>query len=344
MSRYQPNRDPTPILEAAADWSKRCLICDGSVLSDNEDLWTPRNLDELDRAFVQNFDAGEGNFLEKLQKQLNSTPPPSRRLMAEALWFLMLFQSNITAERQVTNIRSVWEWSREEFDAGHPLLSDAVLGGLGSAGAAHNTQRWRELSFLITLTRAFKGKPPEERAALLSDTWRFAEWLDSYPDARHRQFRHICLHLLFPDQFERISSSADKRRILGGFTGERERDLRRWNDERIDRALLELRGRLEAERGTAIDFYEPELSVRWRGEAKTWLLSWNPENWNWTNLQADRAATARGEPVVTPWSCVSSKPKEGDHAFQVAQPGARRNAGRAAGNNAEARDLLGSRS
>jgi 5-methylcytosine-specific restriction protein B len=235
--------------------------------------------------------------------------------MAEALWALMLFQANVSADRKRANVRTVWGWSGDELHPGNPMLTDGVLGGLGSAGTAYNTLRWRELSFLLTGVRAFKLKPASERRALLDDATGFATWIRSLPDAKNRQFRHICLLLLFPDEFERISSSADKRSILAAFTGEREKDLKRWDDERIDRELLALRRRLETERsGAPIDFYDADLASRWRGAPRTWLLSWNPENWAWDTLAADRAA-ARGAPVVMPWRCASSKPKEGDAAY-----------------------------
>ncbi len=315
MSRHNPRHDAAPILEGAARWSAACLADDGSILAQGERLWTPELLDELDRAFVQNYDEGEGNFLEKLQKQLTSASPTARKLMAEALWVLMLFQSNVTAERKRANVRSVWGWSGQELDANNPMLADAVLEGLGSAGTAYNTQRWRELAFLLTSVRAFKQKAIADRRALLDDASGFAGWLRSLPDSKNRQFRQICLHLLFPDQFERISSSADKRHILAAFTGQREKDLRRWDDDRIDRELFALRRRLEDERRAPFDFYDAELASRWRGAPRAWLLSWNPENWAWETLAADRAAAARGEPVVMSWRCASSKPKEGDSAY-----------------------------
>jgi 5-methylcytosine-specific restriction protein B len=167
MSKHHPNRDPVPILEAAAGWAARCLAEDGSVLAEGESLWTLEYLDQLDRAFVQNLEEGEGSFLEKLQKQLISATPPARRLMAEALWALMLFQSNIGAERKRAIIQAVWSWSGEEVNLASPMLADAVLQGLGSAGTAYSTQRWRELSFMITGVRAFKRKTATERRALL---------------------------------------------------------------------------------------------------------------------------------------------------------------------------------
>ena len=296
MSRYQPDRDTGPILEAASRWAGNCLVDDRSILSEGERLWTPQHFDELDHAFVQNYDDGEGSFMEKLQRQLAPTRPAARKLMGEALWILMLFQSKISADRKRSNITAVWSWSGDQLDPGNPMLSDAVLGGLGSPGTAYNTQRWRELSFLLTAFRAFKGKPPRNAERLLSDAAQFASWFCLLPEAKNRQFRHICLYLLFPDEFERISTGADKRSILAAFIGEREKDLKRWDDARINRALLNLRQRLEAEQGAPFDFYEANLVSRWRGAPRAWLLSWNPEHWPWESLSADRAATARGEP------------------------------------------------
>ena len=237
--------------------------------------------------------------------------------MAEALWVLMLFQSNIKAETKRTNVQTVWAWSGTELDSHQPMLSDDILAGLGSTGTAFNTHRWRELSFLLTLTRAFKRLSPDDRKELLSDAWRFAAWLQSFPEARNRQFRHIWLHLLFPDEFERISSGGDKKLIVAAFNNVPERDLRTWNDERIDRALLDVRRQLEAEAATSIDFYQEEFLERWRETARAWLLSWNPQKWDWASLQEERASSIGGRPTIHSWRCASSKPKEGDHAYLV---------------------------
>jgi 5-methylcytosine-specific restriction protein B len=317
MSIYNPKHEVGPILAAAATWPKQCLLADMSVFFAGSSLWTPEHLDELDQAFVQNYDEGEGTFFGKLEKQLAKVSLPSRQLMAEALWYLMLFQTNITAETKRSNIRMVWAWSGSELPADHPLLADAVLRGIGSAGTAYNTQRWRELGFVITAVRALKAKSSHERDDLLSDPWRFAAWLRSQPDARNRQFIHICLYLLFPAEFERISSAIDKRLILSAFNTIPVGEVRKWSYEKIDRSLLELRQKLETEASGSVDFYEAEYAERWRGTTKTWLLSWNPENWNWASFQDDRASTAHGKPVVHGWTCKSSKPKEGDHAFLV---------------------------
>jgi 5-methylcytosine-specific restriction enzyme B len=264
--------------------------------------------------FVQNIDEGEGDFFET-KSQLSAGSAECRQLMAECLWILMLFQSNVGAAKKRENVRLVWSWSGAELPEDNPMLSDAVLEGLGSAGAAYNTQRWRELSFLIAALRDFKRRELSERQSMLNDGWAFMEWLTGLPGARNRQLRHILPHLLFPDAFERISSERDKRLILAAYTDETEKELRNWDQIKIDRALLDVRRRLEKEHSGDIDFYEKEFANEWRAEVKSWLLSWNPTKWNWSTLAEDREKTLRGDKVPHSWRCASSKPREGDHVF-----------------------------
>ena len=315
MARYNPNHDSTPIHTAAGAWSKRCLLEDGSILMEELKLWTPALIDELDRRFVQNIDEGEGDFFEKLKSQLSAGSAECRQLMAECLWILMLFQSNVGAAKKRENVRLVWSWSGTQLSEDDPMLSDAVLGGLGSAGTAYNAQRWRELSFLLAALQDFKRRNQSERRSMLNDGWLFTEWLTSLPGARNRQLSHILPHLLFPDSFERISSEREKRLILVAYTDVSEKELRKWDQIKIDRALINVRRQLEREHSGDIDFYEKEFTKEWRAEVKTWLLSWNPTKWNWSTLAEDREKTLRGDKVSHSWRSASSKPREGDHVF-----------------------------
>lgn len=317
MGRYNPNRDSRPVYAAAQEWAERCLVADGSVFSDELRLWRPELLDELDQRFVRNLDAGEGNFLEKLQEQLSGGSSECRQLMAELLWLLMLFQSNIRPEKKRENVSEVWSWSGTPLPDNLPMLADAVIGGLGSAGTAYNTQRWRELAFLIEALRDFKRREVPDRKALLGDPWTFGEWLTQRPDARNRQLPHILTHLLFPDSFERISTVLDKWRILAAFGDTPEKELKKKDLLDVDRVLLDLRHRLEAESGGQMDFYEDQYAKDWRNSIRSWLLSWNPTKWDWATLAEDRAKTRGGESVTHSWRCASISPREGDHVYLV---------------------------
>ena len=264
MARFNPHRNASPIYDAAAQWLDRCLIADGSAFSESNQLWTTANFEELDLRFVRNLDAGEGGFLSKLKAQLAGGSSDSLQLMAESLWLLLLFPSNVGATNKRANVMEIWSWSGDTLDSTHPFLSDTVLGGIGSAGTAYNTHRWRELVFLFDSLRNFKARGQSDREQIASDPWAFSTWIGNLPEARNRQLIHILPHLLFPDSFERISSERDKRWILAGYSGTSERTIRKWTTPEIDRALLDLRNRLEQEHGADIDFYQEETQSRWK--------------------------------------------------------------------------------
>ncbi|WPZ28261.1 AAA family ATPase [Sulfitobacter sp. OXR-159] len=315
MSKYNPNRQVKPIYEAAGQWRKRSLTAEHSILSEDKSLWTNELLNELDQRFVKNLDAGKGDFLSKLKVQLSEGSPACRQLMAETLWLLLLFPSNVGAAKKRENVQEIWSWSGDDLDVAHPLINDDVLEGIGSAGTAYNTHRWRELVFLIGAMRDFKARNATDSEQIASDPWAFSGWLSSLPGARNRQLIHILPHLLFPETFERISSESDKRLILAGFGDKPEKEIRKWTTIEIDRALLDLRRRLEHEHGSDIDFYQEEFESQWKTQTKNWLLSWNPSRWNWDTFADDRAMTISGEKADNRWRCSSSKPREGDRVF-----------------------------
>ena len=263
MSRYSPDHDAEPIYEAVDQWRQRCLMRDTSVLAADKMLWTPQLLQELDHRFIGNPDEGQGTFIEKLEAQLAAASPEACQLMAELLWVLQLFPSNTGPLKKREILRAVWSWSGDTLPADHPMLVDAVLGGIGSGGPGFNTHRWRELTLLIRAFEDLKRRSENERQQLLSNPWRFSVWLSGLPDAQGRQLRHMLPHLLFPDTFERISSQGDKDRILTAFDVAPKREIKNWSLEQIDRAFFALRQRLEGEHGAPIDFYREDLKAVW---------------------------------------------------------------------------------
>lgn len=314
MSRYHVVRDVSTLLDAARQWRDRCLINDTSVLSE-QTLWTPELLNELDQAVIQTPLEGGDGYLVKLQQQLAGVSSEAVQLMTELHWVLFLLPDNIKPETKKSQIQTLWGLSQQPFDDAHPMLSDEVLSGAANAGTAFNTHRWRELAFLIQAVAAFKELSIEQRKHILSDAWRFSEWLASVPIEGRRQLAHILKWLLFPDQFERICTSSDKRALLEHFDKVPPKQLSAWSDLEIDRQLLSVRQRLEQEHGKDLDFYEPSWLEQWRPSPKSWLLAWNPKNWEWKSFQDDRLRVARGESVTIRWRTASKQPKEGDTAY-----------------------------
>lgn len=265
MSRYNPHYATAALYEAAAAWSDRCLLAGGSLLGASSDLWSKEYLDELYTRFVRNPNEGEGNFQNKLRSQLARATPGAIQLMAEIVWLALLFPSNIGPAKKRQSIAEIWSWSGAQLDLNLPYLADEVLGGIGSAGTAYNTHRWRELAFLVEVVRALRALPEAEQRAISTNGERFVAWLERQPGAVSRQLLNILPHLLFPDVFERISSRDDKIRILEHFSeGSSKAELRRRNNAALDKELLELRQRLEADKDAPIDFYDDDIKPQWK--------------------------------------------------------------------------------
>lgn len=87
-------------------------------------------MDELRQRFVESPDESPAVFLEKLKGQLAEASPEAIQLMAEMLWVLMLFQSNVSASKKRENIEYVWGWSGSDFPVAQPLMADEVIRGL----------------------------------------------------------------------------------------------------------------------------------------------------------------------------------------------------------------------
>lgn len=256
------------ILSAAAGWARNCLINDGSVFS-GASLWTPSGLNEMETYYIDRLDAGSGNFLEKLQQQISPASPEAKQLAAEMMWVMLLFPSNIGKTRKIENVRTIWRWSGSELPDNHDAFK-ALGEGIGSGGIGYNNFRWLELVFFIKWMQAWKELNEAARNELLANPFGFAAWLDAIPGADKRQLRHMVLHLLFPDTFERVSSGENKRLIERAYrdrlsatdlTQEELEPSLLGQDRRLHRIRMVLKATLTEGH---VDFYESPFVEVWR--------------------------------------------------------------------------------
>jgi hypothetical protein len=253
MARQAHNRDLAPVLAAAERWINTCLVEDKSILS-NKSLWTAPLVDEVYHAFVDHPDYGEDDFMTKLRGQMKASSAPAQQLMAEMLWALLLFPSNMKARTKAQQVRTLWAMSGEQLPDNLPFMRDEVLTGM---------------AFLIELARAVKAKSAPERRHILTDYDAFLAWIDTVHRKGSRQFRHMLRYFAFPDRVERISSNNDRRRILDAFGVASRSEIRNWNDRQLDAALFKLRGQLlKTHDGAPLDFYSSELKERWAKDRK----------------------------------------------------------------------------
>lgn len=263
MSTFNPHHNAAPIFTAFEQWKQNCLL-DGQALFAVGPRWTSDLLGELHLRFIDSPDETSAVFLEKLKGQLVDASPEAIQLMAEVLWVVMLFQSNVTPTKKRENIKHVWSWSGSDFPLSNTLMTDETLEGLGSAGQGFNRYRAEELAWLIRMVKAFHQLPRAQQEEYLKEPWHFAEWLDAQPWGGGRQMRHILLHLLFPGTFERIASPNDKATIISAFKTLALPEVKAWPAIKLDRELLEIRQAEETAAGSEVDFYTSPWADRWR--------------------------------------------------------------------------------
>ncbi len=267
MARQVHDRDISQTLTSASQWIKTCLVEDGSLFSDNP-LWTAQLIDEVYHAFVEHPDLGEDDFITKLKGQMRPTSHHAQQLLAEMLWALLLFPSNMKARTKRQQVRDMWALSGKQLPDDHPLLRGDVLAGIGSGGPGFSIYVPDEMTFLIALTRDLKRKDAAERQRIFADYGAFFDWIGSVPSRRLRQFRHMLRFFAFPDRVERMSSNNHRIRILEAFGVAPERETKKWTDQQLDDALLKLRSDLTKENPSFKDFYEPTVRKRWAPDRK----------------------------------------------------------------------------
>ena len=234
----------------------------------SELLWTADNVTTLLDAFLANPLHGSDKFIDKFEKQLSAAPIAVQHLGAEALWLLYLFvsRSQMGPDAKRDRISQIWPASAGDLPVS-PLLSDEALAGIAKPGAAFMTKMPDELGYLLSVVRNFKHLSQDDRSNLLSDPWRFGEWIDQHSGGDRRAFRHILLYLCFPESYERISSWRHKRKIRKVLADSLPTEDQRpgdWSLLATDQVLLSIRAFLEKENETKeLDFYLPPLRKLW---------------------------------------------------------------------------------
>lgn len=227
------------------------------MLFAGQEIWAKENVEELYERFNQNLQEGEGSFEEKFRQQLGADNLNVIKLAAEIVGLHFLFPSNLTGGWKRKVMGDVLGWAGETLDP-ESSLSRAMEDGIGSGGPGWHLRRWAHLAYFIAFVRRFKNEDEPRQKELVDDPWGFEAWLDS-DASQEEQMRHVLLHLLFPDTFERIASTRDKleiRKTFGGLVAELSED--------IDLALWEIRQKIqELLPSREIDFYIPPLGECW---------------------------------------------------------------------------------
>lgn len=276
MSRYNSYWQNAPqVYRAAEHWRDRCLLDNGSVFSDTQ-IWKEEYFsDFLQREYVERPEINR-DFVSNLTQQLRRTQAPVdiRQLVAEMIWVLELHvaKDSTSPLTKRSRIEQLWDGNRSSKQGeniGLEFLEDKYLEGLGSPGQSYHRYKWRELLTFVLFMQNWKSLELSEQQSLLKDGWKFSKrydgWVDEWKNTdfgnktTKRSFRHSVLHLLFPDEFEKIFVSPDKKEVLRFFANYVPET---WWER--DREILKIRKKQEKiHRTKELDFYESPLDG-WR--------------------------------------------------------------------------------
>jgi 5-methylcytosine-specific restriction enzyme B len=251
------------IQEVVDRWREQCLIEDGSLLYEGEELWTLENLGRLYHNLVEAPLLDDRSFIEKFQVQLEG----DRQLVllgaeATAIYYLFVWEGAISGKTKRARINEVLSWADESLSEDSSVWLAFGEEGIGHPGQYFQLRPDAQLGFLVDFARRLKEEPAERRRELLDDPWPLRDLMDAVAADSVPGMRHILLHLLRPESFERIASGSHKQSIAATYAG----FLPVGELEDVDEQLLAIRRELEsllARPSGEIDFYEPPLAGTW---------------------------------------------------------------------------------
>jgi len=155
-------------------------------------------VEEAREAFVDHPDLGSDPFMVKLGRQMEGHSPGAKQLMAEMLWALLLFPSNMRAMRKRAVVTEAWGWSGQALLPTHALLADDVLVGIGSGGTAFHSLRYAARGDEVQQVRVADRE--ERRAQRLDQRQAVRRVVDGAEHRRQRQHLGSREVLLAADQ------------------------------------------------------------------------------------------------------------------------------------------------
>ncbi len=253
--------------ETVERWKRESLLAEGSLIFvDRSGVWSEAAVRDLYARFNENQlegSAAGGTFSSKWRRQLDGALADVRLLAAEILLVHFLFAASVGGARK----RKLLVETLGENGPDLPKDSVAVQAMdecIGGPGVGFNSRRDLQVGYLIDFVKRLKERKLDERQRLLEDAWAMRDFADE-SSLPLREMRHIVLHLLFPEQFERIASGTHKREIAAAF----EDVLDEVPPEDLDERLLAIRhaltdllpqGNVD---GGQLDFYYEPLKGVW---------------------------------------------------------------------------------
>lgn len=246
-----------PLYKTIRLFIDRCMISNQSLLWPEKAYWTLANIKDIKRRMYDlPIIGGDFTFEEKLQKQLNGASSELWGIICDLYYVYFLPSNSIRLEKKKSDLQrtmalgnliepkdDIWEPQRHGFT---------------TTGMKYH-QKYSQFWLLILLANHVKNLPsPKE---VFNSPEKLEHTLDSIlksiPKKTDRAYdmRHALLNMVFPEKYERIISTGDKRKIVQAY-GAYNKDL---TAAELDASLRAIRESMETKYGSPdrpFDFYD----------------------------------------------------------------------------------------
>jgi hypothetical protein len=248
------------VYELADRYKADCLVGDGSLLTADSAIHSPANLEAL-LGVIEPADHSKGHFIPKLIGQVSGLGDSAIQLAAEMVGFQLLGEGDTGGAKKIEHVDALLSQMSTPVALSEPVR-DALRGGGVSSYSAGKNYRDVYLRFLVRVARRVKELLPADRAELLSDAWRFRDFIQPDRNSSTGMQANALLHLMFPDTFSTVAAASNRAALLRMFA--EAPGLVDEADE--DRKLLRLQELVDAQVGYEISFYDPPLREIWDGD------------------------------------------------------------------------------
>ncbi len=254
-----------PVYETFRHFLDQCVLGEYSLLWPDERVWTLENVSAVRRWLVDTPIVDPGlSFTEKLLVQMEDADPEHWMILGDVFFVYSLPSLYIGFETKQEYVGWVVEQGRLEEPSYEGELWEAQKAGFTRTGQRYH-RKYGQFWLLLMFAEYMKeiDKPDE----VLSDPRRLQDTLDALleeielPVDRAYDMRHAILYLTFPEDYERIISTDDKKKIVKFYGNRLEHPASDDLDEAVRQVRAVLAEKYDGEE--AFDFYD-DLKAEWR--------------------------------------------------------------------------------
>lgn len=265
MSDYR--NGPAPELEAAGRLIIERGLCKEASPLWNQATWSEHNAVELLRRTFDNYDAGTGDFLSKLEGQLEGAEPGVIVLAAELMALIQLPLVNVRATTKRAHINTILSWTETETIFHEELDRGLETGGMFNGGQGYNSRKWHHFVWLAYFVKRVCMEQHDVLMKALADPVAFGA-LTNAVDDKSPGVRFAIEYMVWPNYFEPVVSQKHRKLLIdaygweiGGPSG--------LDQPAIAKDLAAIRRAHDSKAGYRVDWYTEPFVNEWLNKAST---------------------------------------------------------------------------